>query len=657
MSNVLALALQALSQAKKSYDALKESDEMVDDLFVRFTLLRGALESLQASSSSNSDAFLRSIVVVCNTAQAAVEEYHTDRGIRYYYKRLSGYYLAKFKKIQVRLDRCINDSAWHNGAPKHPSLLSIGQEIALYNSADKDGGFVQMKADGKMEVLQWPPNCALVLEPWRTFERFLIVDGGNGKVCLFNSHHRRFVRLLGEAVNGGAGVRTGPADLPDAGAWPAERFSVVDCGDGSFAFHNEHYNRFVRLVAGSVDAKGGVTSVAELSAERTAERFQVIRHVSPVRPASPVTPAAVPVVVPIVAPAVVSTTPVVPVPGDDKLCRNMCCDVEQLCNQCQCEYQCFRVGAMYSSIKVQYTENRNLRRNTRLIFMLLAAVFAFVPFAVSIATRNSVYEARSNAIRLGNPLPLNLGRDYYLFNDVETGEPGYLAKKKATLILFDGAGGTCSRKLGQCYIVAYPYDYNVRVDDDDCYSCTKTESGWYPLEMPLPLSKRAFTEFKFRKPDGSYGSSPRVCSVTYKNINDIMAFLERATICADWVYGLCITSLCLFRIICLVSCFEDCCCPALKTTRQELTAALKGLILLWQFVLCDMFVLMNVLVLVTPNYGMDVGTIESTCPAELLAATSPDNNISSGATLCLVSLCIYYFFSLLGASNVFKVVQ
>ena len=155
----------------------------------------------------------------------------------------------------------------------------IGQEIALYNSANS--GFVQMTDagdGGAMGVLPWARDTPRVLEPWRNWERFLVVDGGNGKVCLFNLHHRRFVRVMGEDVNGGGGVRAGPDDLPGVESWPSERFTVVDGGNGTLAFHNAHHNRFMRLFNGHVDARAGVKSIADFPVTWSAERFEIVKH-------------------------------------------------------------------------------------------------------------------------------------------------------------------------------------------------------------------------------------------------------------------------------------------------------------------------------------------------------------------------------------------
>ena len=156
----------------------------------------------------------------------------------------------------------------------------VGQVIALYNSTYS--GFVQMtnvNDSGAMGVQSRAKDTPRLLQSWLDWERFLVVDGGNGKVCLFNLHHRKFVRVMGADVNA-ASVREGPGDLPCVESWPSERFTVVDGGNGTVAFHNAHHNRFMRLCDGRVDALGGVKSITDFPRTWTAERFEVIHHPS-----------------------------------------------------------------------------------------------------------------------------------------------------------------------------------------------------------------------------------------------------------------------------------------------------------------------------------------------------------------------------------------
>merc|ERR550514_1579043 len=91
-----------------------------------------------------------------------------------------------------------------------------------------------------------------------TWERFTPVDGtisavstlAPGKVmALHNKVHNRFVRMYGDGQDA-SDVK--PAnELPSGWSW--ERFTVVDAGNGQIALHNKAHNRFLRMHEDKMD--------------------------------------------------------------------------------------------------------------------------------------------------------------------------------------------------------------------------------------------------------------------------------------------------------------------------------------------------------------------------------------------------------------------
>ena len=106
----------------------------------------------------------------------------------------------------------------------------------------------------------------------------LVVSGAfapGDVIALFSPSRMRFLRMQGEAVEG-HGER-GVEEL--AAGWSgqdAELFTVVDASEGEFALHSKCCNRFVRLLGGDVDARGGVKSANELPKQWDSERFTLV---------------------------------------------------------------------------------------------------------------------------------------------------------------------------------------------------------------------------------------------------------------------------------------------------------------------------------------------------------------------------------------------
>jgi len=108
---------------------------------------------------------------------------------------------------------------------------------------------------------------------WK-WERFTVVDAGNGKFALHSRTFNRFVRVMGDRVDARAGVK-GVSELPRE--WGSEMFTFVDAGDGLVALHSKVHNRFVRMDHNmSVNARGGVRDCDSLPDCWGSERFRVL---------------------------------------------------------------------------------------------------------------------------------------------------------------------------------------------------------------------------------------------------------------------------------------------------------------------------------------------------------------------------------------------
>ncbi|CAE7037123.1 unnamed protein product [Symbiodinium sp. CCMP2592] len=104
-----------------------------------------------------------------------------------------------------------------------------------------------------------------------TWERFTVVDAGNGEIALHNTFHNRFVRMSSTGMDTSG---FGAADeLPADSIW--ERFTVVDVGDGSIALHSGVHNRFISL---SDDGRVGVSETKNASdLPAHLERFRLVK--------------------------------------------------------------------------------------------------------------------------------------------------------------------------------------------------------------------------------------------------------------------------------------------------------------------------------------------------------------------------------------------
>ncbi|CAE7751695.1 unnamed protein product [Symbiodinium sp. CCMP2456] len=108
------------------------------------------------------------------------------------------------------------------------------------------------------------PGSTIGLKGEWTWERFTVVDAGNGEIALHNTLHNRFVRMNQAA-----------ADLPAEWSW--ERFTVVYAGNGTIALHNRAHNRFVAVSDQGVAFRSITKDASDLPAAMIFERFRVLQ--------------------------------------------------------------------------------------------------------------------------------------------------------------------------------------------------------------------------------------------------------------------------------------------------------------------------------------------------------------------------------------------
>ncbi|CAE7388839.1 unnamed protein product, partial [Symbiodinium microadriaticum] len=109
-------------------------------------------------------------------------------------------------------------------------------------------------------------------EEW-TWERFTVVDAGNGEIALHNTFHNRFVRMNQEGMD--ASDLKAAADLLPEWSW--ERFTVVYGGNGTIALHSRVHNRFVAVSDQGVAFSSITKDASDLPAAMIFERFRVLQ--------------------------------------------------------------------------------------------------------------------------------------------------------------------------------------------------------------------------------------------------------------------------------------------------------------------------------------------------------------------------------------------
>lgn len=149
----------------------------------------------------------------------------------------------------------------------------ISKYIAIWSREHQR--FMQMDESGLVGVLEDQTVTPENIEAWRTWERFEVVDAGDGKIAFYNPNSKRFLRVDGNEVNSHGG-KIQDSTLP--AGFESERFTVVDVGNGTVAFHNACHNRFIRMKNRKVDARGGPMNADQLPLEWGAEQWEIVLH-------------------------------------------------------------------------------------------------------------------------------------------------------------------------------------------------------------------------------------------------------------------------------------------------------------------------------------------------------------------------------------------
>ena len=158
-----------------------------------------------------------------------------------------------------------------------PQLIP-GSAIALYNTYEKR--FLRMN-DRDMEASPtWDDPTKPIPYDW-SWERFTVVDAGNGQIAWHNSKFNRFVRMSPGGMDASANKAANL--LPAEWAW--ERFTPVNVGQGEIALHNSAQNRYISLFDGVVDYSS-IQNVSGIPDSWLGERWQVVQVTPYLKPGS-----------------------------------------------------------------------------------------------------------------------------------------------------------------------------------------------------------------------------------------------------------------------------------------------------------------------------------------------------------------------------------
>lgn len=140
--------------------------------------------------------------------------------------------------------------------------LTPGSVVALHSKTNNR--FLRMNDNADMDRSA-ERNVDELPDNW-SWERFTVVDAGNGQVALHSAKWNRFVLInKGDALAGNPTTEL-------SGSWG--RFAVVPAGNGQIALHSPAHNRFLRMTRDKVDASKG--DAGDLPSGSSFERFQVV---------------------------------------------------------------------------------------------------------------------------------------------------------------------------------------------------------------------------------------------------------------------------------------------------------------------------------------------------------------------------------------------
>ena len=159
---------------------------------------------------------------------------------------------------------------WYNPGITLPRVykpLQAGQIIAFHADNNR---FIKMQCSGC--DMQGSPEKAIDQLPsdWLA-ERFTVVDAGNGEVAFHSEASNCFMRMNDNKMDGSS--EKAADQLPNDWEW--ERFTVMNAGNGEVALHCKAWNRFVRMSGETLDASEpkGANNIA---ADGKGEKFVMV---------------------------------------------------------------------------------------------------------------------------------------------------------------------------------------------------------------------------------------------------------------------------------------------------------------------------------------------------------------------------------------------
>ncbi|CAE7244003.1 unnamed protein product [Symbiodinium sp. CCMP2592] len=146
-----------------------------------------------------------------------------------------------------------------------PGGIVPGTMVAIYSRAWRR--FIKLRDNG---VVESSPvvSSAVMPEAWG-WERFTVVDAGNGQIALHSCYNNRFVQMGAHAPKG-SGHHS--ARIPDSMTY--EKFTVVDGGNGEVALYSEAFEKFLRMNGDKLDTSP--TTSSQLHPGWAWERFQFV---------------------------------------------------------------------------------------------------------------------------------------------------------------------------------------------------------------------------------------------------------------------------------------------------------------------------------------------------------------------------------------------
>ena len=116
----------------------------------------------------------------------------------------------------------------------------LGRIVTIFSPSEKR--FVYIRDNGKVGRSEISQDGSLP-HGW-SWERFLVVDGGNRQIVLWNLSWRRFLRMDDKPGMSAHEERPDGALPAD---WNWERFRVIDVGGGLMGLWSPTHKRFVRM--------------------------------------------------------------------------------------------------------------------------------------------------------------------------------------------------------------------------------------------------------------------------------------------------------------------------------------------------------------------------------------------------------------------------